>query len=231
MAAVAGGTFTMGCNTSPAGECQDNERPAHSVTVPAFEIDRTEVTVAAWQVWHAADPVPDRTPGTTAGCTWRVVSGQNLPINCVTWIQARSYCYSLDKRLCSEAEWEFAARGGGTRKYPWGDEPPACERAHYLGCAPDRPVQVARHPATANGLWDMAGNVREWVDDDWHGTYDRAPADGSSWHGSPRDTGDRTIRGGHYAGGASGLRATVRMGMMYGAGGAFLGVRCCRSGK
>ncbi len=182
---IAGGTFTMGSNGG-----YPQTQPVHSVTLSSFEITRTEVTSAQYEASMDASEHPERDIYLT-----------NLPITCVTWNQAVDFCAWAGGRLPSEAEWEYAARGGGQDiTYPWGDEEPTCEHVVIDGeecfCA-GYTMPVCSRPLgnTANNLCDMAGNVFEWVQDWWHDSYDGAPTDGSAWE----DQGvERVIRGCSY---------------------------------
>ena len=178
---IPGGTFMMG---SDAGE--PDERPVHQVTVPEFEMNRTEVTVEQYQacVYTGVCSEPD----TGGSCNWGVAGRGDHPVNCVDWQQAVDFCGFAGGRLPSEAEWEYAARGGGQDvTYPWGDESPSCAYAVMndggSGCGEDRTWAVCSKTAgnTAQGLCDMAGNVWEWVQDWHHSDYNGAPADGSAW--------------------------------------------------
>ncbi|HMJ54954.1 MAG TPA: bifunctional serine/threonine-protein kinase/formylglycine-generating enzyme family protein [Polyangiaceae bacterium] len=105
---------------------------------------------------------------------------ENLPVTLVTWLAARLFCKSFGKRLPTEAEWEFAARGNEGRLFPWGNQQPDCERMHVPSdgslavrnperCDNERtfpfPVMSAAGDVTPEGAWDMGGNVLEWVDD------------------------------------------------------------------
>lgn len=198
MVAVAAGEFTMGCD---ARNCGGDEQPAHVVTLGAFEIDRTEVTQAAYTacIIDGACTVPS--------CDWSCDQPE-LPAGCVMWAQANAFCNWAGKRLPTEAEWEKAARGdGGT--YPWGDDAPSCSRANMAGCHDGlQPVGSAPDGASPYGALDMAGNVVELVAD-WYdaGYYLTSPAT------DPKgpETGKRySGRGGGFKSDSDFLRASKR---------------------
>jgi len=169
MLRLPGGRFVMG---SASGWAPVNERPARPTTVPPFWIDRTEVTVGAYRacVDAGACARPERSSAT---CTFDA-DDPDLPVSCVHWRDADGYCRFAGKRLPSETEWEYAARGPNAVPFPWGNTP-ACTSAVVLlnvqsgkGCAP-RPARVGTHPAGASvfGVQDMSGNVEEWTSD-WY---------------------------------------------------------------
>lgn len=226
---LTGGTFQMGSKSGNA-----DERPVHTVTVPDFELNRTEVTVA--QYWECITAGPCTFPDTwdtQQRCYWNVGGYDDYPVNCVNWQQAVAYCAWAGGRLPSEAEWEYAARSGGQDiTYPWGNELASCDYAVMQeganGCGAELAWAVCSKESgnTAQGLCDMAGNVLEWVQDYWHDTYVDAPDDGSAWE----DSGSfRLVRGGSYAAGANGMRTTDR-GVYFGEvyNNLFLGFRCAR---
>ncbi|MES1172484.1 MAG: SUMF1/EgtB/PvdO family nonheme iron enzyme [Bacteroidota bacterium] len=169
---VPAGPFVRG---SAKGD--DDERPVRTQVLPAFAIDRTEVTRMAYAACVAArrcKPVPPHLAA-PAG------ADGHLPMTNVSWFDARDFCAFAGGRLPSEAEWEKAARGTDGREYPWGAEP-LCDRANWGNfdgegpCAkqnPGFPVAVGRYPEGASpcGALDMAGNVWEWVAD----RYDEDP--------------------------------------------------------
>ena len=136
-------------------------------------------------------------------------------MNCVDWKQARAYAKWAGGRLPSEAEWEYAARSQGKSwKYPWGNAKATCARAVISdggdGCGKNLtwPVCSKQKGNTSQGLCDMAGNVREWVEDWYHSSYKGAPTDGRAWT-SPTGV-YRVPRGGCWGCYASGCRAALR---------------------
>jgi len=208
---LAGGEYQMGSEDGDS-----NERPVHPVQVAAFELARTEVTVAQYRACVEAGTCT--TEGLTAhgSCNWGKPGRGCHPVNCLDWDQARAFAAWVDGRLPSEAEWEYAARSGGRdQAYPWGDEAATCERAVMSdggnGCGEGRTWDVCSKPEgnSEQGLCDLAGNVWEWVEDVYQSSYDGAPADAKAWVESG---GSRVIRGGSWYGGAGGLRAARRSG-------------------
>lgn len=148
------------------------EVPRHRVEVGEFEILKTEVTVAAYRQCIAAGKCKDTKKENH--CTHARPDPEWMPINCVTWTNAKDFCSWAGGRLPTEAEWEFAARSlGKDIRYPWGNEPePNCNYAvtdeHGRGCGRRTLWPVCSKPKgnTQQGLCDMAGNAWEWVDDE-----------------------------------------------------------------
>jgi formylglycine-generating enzyme required for sulfatase activity len=225
MVLIEGASFMMGCEEGVAPACNEtNALPHHQVIVPGFEIDVYEVTKKEYEACITAGACvndPDNgiihysTSDEKAFCVLDSTLGDGYPVNCISWEGARAYCAWLGKRLPTEAEWELAARGTDGRWYPWGKEPtPSCDNVVMddgsgsptsWGCGNDSPMPVGSKPVGASpyGLYDMAGSMWEWVEDDWHATYDDAeiedkrPDDGSAWIDTPR-TAYRVIRGGSF---------------------------------
>jgi formylglycine-generating enzyme required for sulfatase activity len=183
MCDVAAGAFQMGCNSAVDTECFGGESPYHSVTVPAFKVDKYEVTAAEYKA--CVDASGCTAANTTGGCNYNVGGKESHPIDCVDWNQAKAYCEWAGKRLPTEAEWEKAARGTDGRKYPWGNDALDCNRAvHSVSpCNNSGTVPVGSKPAGVSpyGAEDMEGNVWEWVEDWYHDSYTGAPSDGSAW--------------------------------------------------
>ena len=156
------------------------------------------------------------------------------PVVEVTWYGAGAFCAWVGGRLCTESEWERAAKGTSHREYPWGDAAPDETLANCsessCGDGFDGTSSVGSFAAGASpvGAQDMAGNVWEWVEDDWHGSYDGAPDDGSAWNDSPRAAA-RVRRGGGWGSAADALRASYRSYDVPAGSDYAIGLRCCRS--
>lgn len=217
MVTIAAGEFFAGCNESVDHECFDLEKPGGTRTLPAFSIDRTEVTVAAYRACVDAGACREADGG--EGCNASLVEREAHPINCVDWEQARAYCTWRGARLPSEWEWERAARGTDGRKYPWGNEPVDCRRAvidEGSGSAcgrGDTTFEVGSKPegASPDGVLDLIGNVWEWT---------ASIHDGNS---SP------VVRGGAYYVDALLARASFQLRFSPVGSGPFVGFRCAKS--
>lgn len=220
---IPGGQYLMGSTLN------SNEQPVHAVSVPALEMTRTEVTVAQYQKCVLRSGCSS--PITGGGCNWGVIGKENHPLTCVDWSEAVAFCTWTGGRLPSEAEWEYAARGGGQAiTYPWGNPTPDSTRAVY---STSGTMVVCSKTAgnTAQGLCDMAGNVREWVQDWYHSSYKLsetvlAPTDGSAWE-TPAGT-NRVFRNGSWSYDAGLLPASYRSGGNPGTKYDDLGFRCAR---
>lgn len=258
MAQIPAGQFFQG---SDERDALDNEKPSHNVTLPAFCMDLHEVTAAAYKA--CSDVGKCKRAGTEVDwpnitarertlysplCTVDDPDKLDHPINCVTWEMADLFCKAQDKRLPSEAEWEYATRGPDGRVYPWGDEPPTAKHLNACGteCAawgkahatPLEPLYpeddgyattapVGRFEAGRSrfGPYDVAGNVWEWVAD-WYGPYTAEEA--SSPKGPERGE-KRVIRGGAWNGSyASWLRPSFRYAQAPTAKSYGIGFRCAR---
>jgi formylglycine-generating enzyme required for sulfatase activity len=197
MVVLPAGEFLMG---SPSGEGSDSERPQHSVRIEqAFAVAKFGVTFDQWDACIAH-----------GGCTHHADDrgwGRGfIPVTDVSWNDAQEYINWLSKqtnrhyRLLSEAEREYAARGGSNTKYPWGNDL-GKDNANCSTGGSERedkqPTPVGSFPPNAIGLYDMIGNLWEWVEDNWHPDYEEAPHTGSVWAGG--DSSQRVTRGGSYA--------------------------------
>lgn len=202
MVRVAGGSFTMGCQDAQRdGSCYDDEKPPREVQVPAFSIGKFEVTQAQWRAVMGSDP-PELY---NKGC-------DQCPVERVSWNDIQEFLTRLNNlmgkryRLPSEAEWEYAARGGSqSRGYLYSGSNTIDEVAWYYGNAKQGNThgeQKTTRPVGGKkpnelGLYDMSGNVGEWCEDDWHSNYNGAPADGRAWVDSRRGS-SRVCRGGSW---------------------------------
>lgn len=239
MVPVPAGPFMMGCNETWDSECEPSEKPYHEVVVPSFEIDKFEVTVSQYRACIDAGrcAVPVQGPDGTNG-NLGLEGHEQHPANFLDWYQAREYCEWAGKRLCSEAEWEKAARGTDGRIYPWGNETPSCRLAVMVedgkkGCGANGTMPVGSKPAGASpyGALDMAGSVNEWVQDWYRGDYAGAPTDGSAWGGKQDPNLQvRVLRSSdHMNGYTSAMRASMRdLGQPKEAR-LSTGARCCRT--
>ncbi|VFM95364.1 MAG: Formylglycine-generating enzyme, required for sulfatase activity, contains SUMF1/FGE domain [Candidatus Kentron sp. G] len=207
---IPAGEFLMG---SPKGEGYSYERPQHRVWIDApFALGTYPVTFAEYGRFCAAT---DRTEPTDEG--WG--RGQRPVIN-VSWRDARDYCAWLSKEtghdyhLPSEAEWEYAARAGTQTDYWWGDGIEE-NRANCVGCGSQwgnkRTAPVGSFVPNPFGLYDTAGNVREWTADCWHRNYQGAPVGGSAWlEENGGDCSRRVLRGGSWVNGPWFIRSAFR---------------------
>ena len=223
MVRIPGGTFTMGSSEKGAAP---NERPARSATAPSFWIDRTEVTVGAYRtcVERGACQRPIRA---SQQCTYDV-GDPMLPVNCISWALAKAYCRAVGKRLPREVEWEHAARGPTTARYPWGGAGTSCGMAATLAregtsraCSGKLPAKAGAHALGASpfGVLDMSGNVEEWVDD-WYAE--------NVAEASPRAGSAHVLRGGGWLSSPAAARTTARNWGSVRESGPNVGFRCAK---
>jgi formylglycine-generating enzyme required for sulfatase activity len=192
---VRGGTFTMGNGTTPKGVklTYEASRPEHQVTVGDYFIGRYEVTQAQWRA--VMDTVPSH------------FTGDSLPVEQVSWDDAQQFCAMLSQRagmrfrLPTEAEWEYAARGGSLSKrcvFAGSNDRDEC--AWYCVNSGGQTHRVGLLKPNELGLYDMSGNVAEWCGD-WMASYDdMIGSDGEPLVNprGPRSGDSRVLRGGHY---------------------------------
>ena len=216
MVYIPAGKFWMGAIDSDE-DAQDDEKPRHEVILDGFWMDITEVTNAMYALCVQAgdcQPPDDGSSSPTRKGYYENPQYADYPVIHVTWEQAAAYCQWAGKRLPTEAEWEKAARGGLDGKlYPWGDESPVCtpgasNGAQYKPCGPGGTVAVGSFASNGYGLFDMAGNVWEWVQD-WYGEnyYLSSPAANPA---GPETGIYRVVRGGSWLVDAGVLRVSNR---------------------
>ena len=227
MVVIPAGPFVRG---SAPGEGRLDEQPRRKIFLDAFAIDKYEVTNDRYIEYlkETLHKPPMNVYGEKSLMEEEGIA--NLPVVQVTWHDAVDYCFWAGKRLPTEAEWEKAARGNEARRYPWGDSPPDAKKANFEKDWMDKQtlLEVTALPdgQSPYGLYHMAGNVREWVQD-W---YDQESySAGPDKNPKGPDTGIlKVVRGGSWRSFDADLRATSR-----GKGGFALkthgiGFRCAR---
>ncbi|MCX6600869.1 MAG: SUMF1/EgtB/PvdO family nonheme iron enzyme, partial [bacterium] len=228
MVLVPAGSFVMG-STVVGGY----SIPEHTVNVPAFYMDIYEVTNAQYKAFcDATSRVYPPNPSYYTNY-FTDPAYVNYPVVNVTWYDAGAYAAWAGKRLPREAEWERAAKGNtDNRQWPWGDTWVAANANIWDnpadGYTYTAPVGNYPNGISPAGCFDMAGNVYEWCEDDWHSNYTGAPADGSAWIDSPRGS-FRVVRGGSWDGDNTSTRCAGR-GSGYPPGRYYIiGFRCART--
>ena len=228
MALIPGATFEMGTDEKEIPALQSmfkisraelfaEEAPRHKITIGSFYLDRTEVTNAQFKsfVDRSSEWRKDKIAAAYHNGKylqhWNANSfpaGQeNHPVTFVSWYAAVAFCQDQGKRLPTEAEWEYAARGGlSGKQFPWGDEMPDKTRANYSATGLNAPTTVANYLANGYGLHDMAGNVWEFLADEWQ----RYPAAATATTDYLKVTSRRALRGGSFGGSPVNLRVTYR---------------------
>jgi formylglycine-generating enzyme required for sulfatase activity len=189
MVSVQGGTFTMGCTPEQGGDCDSDEKPARSVTVGNFNIGKFEVTQRLWKQIMGADNNPSN------------FKGDDLPVEHVSWNDVQEFIKKLNEqtgkkyRLPTEAEWEYAARGGNKsqgNKYSGSNN--LDEVAWYDGNSGGKTNDVGTKSPNELGIYDMSGNVYEWVSD-WYGGYSLGAQTNPA---GPSSGSTRVLRGGSW---------------------------------
>ena len=173
MRLLRGGSFIMGSNEDVS------EKPVHQVAIKPFAISKYPISVREWNECAAAN-----------ACAFAATGNQDAPITNVSWSDAKQFVAWLAGatrkayRLPTEAEWEYAARGGTQTRYWWGDElqPGMANCKNCMNvAATEQPIKIGSFKPNPFGLHDMGGTVDQWVEDCWHKNYQGAPSDGSAW--------------------------------------------------
>ncbi len=223
-------------------EVFENETPARRVTVGDFRMDRHEVSHRRFAAFLEARPEwqPERLPsdrhngdylrGWSAG-SFPEGKGDH-PVVDVTWHAAQAFCRWSDGRLPTEAEWEYAARCGDEREFPWGNELPSPDRANYSASGFRATVAAGSYPPNSCGLQDLAGSVWEFLYDAWRPAYPQRE-ETDPCHDCPatpaeemRVEGRRAVRGGSYGGSVVNLRTRWRDSHVVTNAIEFVGFRC-----
>ena len=242
MALIPAGRFQMGSRNGDF-----DEKPVHTVYVDAFYIDKYEVTNAQYKQFVDANPqwrkqrIPRAYHNGSYLSDWNVndypVGKGEHPVTYVSWYAAMAYAQWAGKRLPTEAEWEKAARGGAVgQRYPWGNSIDS-GKANY-GTNIGGTTRVGNYPANNYGLYDMAGNVREWCLDAYQGgfyksSHRRNPLAGGTLNEVVTHftnlKGSRVLRGGSWGIPARGLRVAARLGYVPTYAYPNVGFRCAKS--
>lgn len=221
MVTIPAGPFVMGSDDG-----DEDERPAHTVELPEYQIDKYEVTNAQFALFIAETGYVTDAELAGEGKTWRSYyepGKENHPVVKVSWNDALAYCLWAGKRLPTEAEWEKAARGTDGRIYPWGNEyDPNRLNGKDGGRRTTTPVGSFPEGASPYGVMDMAGNVWEWTDD-WYQAYPGNPVP-SPYYGQKF----KVLRGGGWFDEADLVRTTNRSASIVTAANDDIGFRCAR---
>ena len=197
---LRGGTFTMGSNEDTS------EKPVHQVAIKPFAISRYPISVREWNECAAAK-----------ACAFVATGNDDAPVANVSFSDVKQFIAWLAGathkayRLPTEAEWEYAARGGTQTRYWWGDELQA-GMANCKNCTNsatvEQPIKIGSFKPNPFGLYDMGGTVDQWVEDCWHKNYQGAPSDGSAW--VETDCSSHVIRSGSWKNDARYVRPANR---------------------
>ena len=199
MVYVSGGTFTMGGTSEQGSDIYDDEKPTHSVTLSSYYVCKYEVTQALWRAVMGSNPSNFK--------------GDNLPVENVSWDDCQTFINRLNSytgrnfRLPTEAEWEFAARGGNySRHYKYSGSNYIGDVAWYGDNSGNRTHPVGTKQPNELGLYDMSGNVYEWCSD-WYGSYSSYSQSNPT---GPNSGSFRVLRGGSWRGSARFCRSSDR---------------------
>ncbi len=236
MISLNGASYQMGCTQEQQTDCENNEKPVRQVSVPNFDIGKYEVSNAEFcaflndvqqdlsqdgNVWRLNDPliyIEDQvTSITRLGNEFVVQNGSdNFPVVGITWHGAKAFVNWLSQKtglnydLPSEAQWEFAARGGvNANSAVYAGTSKLDDFAWYLDNAKRKVQQVGQKEANELGIYDMSGNVREWTLDEYFTSYDGAPTDGSA-RITRGNVPERVTRGGSWYSSANECRVSAR---------------------
>jgi formylglycine-generating enzyme required for sulfatase activity len=256
MVLVRGASFQMGIDAAQIPSFQkifdvrrpqlfQDEVPKHWVSMDDFYIDKYPVTNAQFKIFTDANAEwqPDHIPRAIDNGRylkhWKeaaaFISKADHPVVNVNWYAAVAYCRWAGKRLPTEAEWEYAARGGLNALFPWGNQPVDGTRANFSGSGLGTTSPVGKYPANGYGLFDMAGNVWQFLADEWQpypSTSRKNPIAGGNLFRNGTAFLDvkarRVIRGGSFDGMPVNLWVEYRDSHPPDAAGEFVGFRCAK---
>ncbi len=245
MVRIPAGPFTMGSDKKTDKNAYLVEMPQRSVYLDAYEIDKYEVTTVQYLKFVLATNRPPQVDWKFDGGNFQDTMVSH-PIMHVTWYEADEYCKWAGKRLPTEAEWEKAARGeADTRIYPWGNEMAGLSRANFgrtglSGPVRDRPERLLLYPpiisvfkydnaASPYGMFQMAGNVAEWVSDWYDKDYYKTAPDKNPK--GPDKGSQKAFRGGGWIDSTPSVRVSQRNGTDPKTSMNWMGVRCARDAK
>jgi formylglycine-generating enzyme required for sulfatase activity len=229
MVLMPAGEFLMG---SAEGPGRKDEYPQHTVYLDAYWIDRYEVTGGDFEKYLAQNP--KQHPTITGWYDRKVRPGmERKPVIGLTWKRCQNYCLWRGKRLLTEAEWERAAGGTNHRTYPWGEELPDETRSHFYRCCFIDKGDILREVGslelgkTPEGVYEMSGNIAEWVFD-WYDAryYQKSP--GKNPQGPTKGT-YHVVRGGAWNSLPDYMRVSHRYGQNDGQEFYGIGCRCAKS--
>ena len=210
---IPGGTFRMGC-VPQDGNCYADEVPRHAVVVSPFEMTQTKVTQDQYHL------VTGQRPSYFRDC------GGDCPVEFVDWDESKSFCEAVGGRLPSEAEWEYAARAGTVTIFICGNYESCVDSIAWIENNSDQTTHpVGLKTPNPFGLYDMLGNLLEWVEDCSHDNYNGAPSVGSAWEEEQCCV--RVLRGASWDSYGA-MRASGRSGYLYSYGLIQVGFRCAR---
>jgi formylglycine-generating enzyme required for sulfatase activity len=225
MVLVPEGLFTLGTNDRDPWDIV--AQPAQEITLPAYYIDKYEVSNDQYSrcVDAGRCSAPTKYGSKSRNSYYDDPQYADFPVIYVSWGNASAYCSWRGGRLPSEAEWEKAARSDDQRPFPWGEDLPDCLHANFwpTGACEGDTLSVKSNPSGASpyGAFNMSGNVAEWVHA-WFAAYKGGNASASKDFGQSY----RVIRGGTYFDNTNNIRTTVRKGLSLEAVQSYVGFRC-----
>ena len=203
MVFVQGGTFQMGCDEKRDGNCLDDEKPVHSVTLSTYSIGKYEVTQKQWKTVMGEKNNPSN------------FKGDDLPVETVSWDDVQIFLQKLNEktgkkyRLPTETEWEYAARGGNkSYNYKYSGSNDIASVAWFDNNSENKTHPVGQKQANELGIYDMSGNVWEWCSDWYAGNYIKNASFKDPKVVSSGDV--RTVRGGGWNGNVNYCRVAFR---------------------